>query len=235
MDFVKFSPRLHRATSRAVFIVLIGVLAPIAGFAQEQATDTVRPTTEAAAEARLERFAASIADLSADFEQLTFDEDGEIAEDPQFGRFQMLRPNRFIWRVDVPDEIELVADGERLYYYDVGLEQVEIGPLDQLDNSPAMLLSGEGTIGDDYRLAEVATDDGLHWIELTPLDPVGSDFGAARIGFDDEDIPVAFEFVDGIGYTTRVDLHNVEANTGLTPERFEFEPPDGVRVVGGDD
>lgn len=231
MDFVKFSHRLRRATSRAVSIVLVGLPVPIASLAQTVADDeTLSP-----AETRLEHFAATIADLRADFEQFSYDDLGEIVEDPQFGRFEMLRPNRFLWRTDVPDEILLVSDGERLYNYDVAIEQVTIESLEGLENTPAMLLSGEGTVGDDFRLAEVESGDGLDWIELTPVDPVGSEFAAARIAFDADGIPVAFEIVDGIGYTTRVDLRNVEANTGLAPEDFAFDPPAGVRVVGGDD
>jgi outer membrane lipoprotein carrier protein len=227
MDFVKYSHRRRRAITSLVFSS--SLLA--AAFAWPQpAVDAV---DAASASALLDEFVHEVQDLSARFEQRLFDADGELIEDPATGRFTLLRPDRFLWHYDTPYEQIIVADGESLWMYDVEFEQVTKAPLSDLATSPAMLLSGATTIRENYRVSELAPENGMRWVELLPIDPGNSDFISARIGFADG-VPVVLELVDGLDQLTSVGLEDIEVNSGLTPDDFVFVPPAGVTVVGAD-
>jgi outer membrane lipoprotein carrier protein len=244
-DFVKYSPHRRRATSRnglvywAVFWVSLSVSA------QDDSRDVQGTGTGAGAGAGageaiskseatvLERFVAEVSDLTAGFEQSRFDADGELIEEVAPGRFSLLRPDRFRWHQEAPFEQLFVADGEYLWYYDVDFEQVTREPLDNIAGTPALLLIGEGEVGESFEVSELAAVDGLDWIELTPLDAATSDFVSAKIGFDN-DVPVVIEFIDTLGDLTRVDFFEIEVNAGLDAAQFQYEPPDGVDLIIND-
>jgi outer membrane lipoprotein carrier protein len=230
MDLVKCSLRLRRATDAALILASVCLCLVSPSWAQEAAPSQA----SAAARAQLDRFAERVRDLTADFEQAQFDDNGELLDEPALGQFLLLRPDRFLWRQDSPIERIFLSDGEFLWDYDVELEQATRAPLSTLETSPAMLLSGEGELGDDYRVEALSTDDGYDWIELTPADSATSDFVSAKIAFAD-DVPVALELVDGLGDRTHIDFLNVEVNPGLKASEFEFDAPRGVQIVVTDD
>ena len=226
MDSVKFLRRLRRPIISLV--VSQGLL--VAGLAWSQAEQ------DEGAIALLDAFVAEVHDLSAGFEQHRFDETGEPVEEPSTGRFDLLRGDCscFRWHYDAPDEYIVVADGDWIWRYDVLLEQVDQGPATDLPASSAILLNGAGALRDNYAIAELPPAGGTRWLELTPLDPSASGFVTARLGFTD-DVPVVIELVDGLNELTRLVFEDIEVNTGLGADVFEFEPPPGVTVLGPDD
>ena len=228
MEFGKYWHRLRRATTNGL-ILCLGGLVPVASvWSQAETGDELEPQ----AVEFLERFIADVADLTANFEQNVFDADDELIESSA-GQFLLLRPDRFAWYYDTPYELIVVADGESLWMYDVELEQVTRAPLSDLASSPAMLLSGEGSVSEGFRVRDAASDDGRRWIELLPVDD-DSEFASARIAFSDG-VPGALELVDGLSQLTRIEFADVDVNSGLRRRDFEFDPPDGVHVVGEDD
>ena len=184
------------------------------------------------ARALLERFVAEVADLSARFEESIFDVDGRL-EETSSGQFLLLRPGRFVWHYDSPEEYLVVADGQWLWSYDVEFEQATRQPLSDIASSPAMLLSSEGSLGDEFDVSDYATDDGRRWIELTPR-AANADFASARIAFNDG-VPDLLELTDGLARLTRIEFAAIDVNSGLDAAAFEFEPPPGVSVGGLDD
>ena len=59
----------------------------------------------------------------------------------------MKRPNRFRWTYAAPSELVIVADGEKLWIYDVELKEVTVTPFDDtVGASPAVLLSGDRNV-----------------------------------------------------------------------------------------
>jgi outer membrane lipoprotein carrier protein len=229
MDSVKYWPRLRRATN-SVFLPLF-TTALTAGAAWPQTDSEDAP--EVAAQTLLEQFVAEVDDLSARFEQSVYDADGELTGESSAGTFALLRPDRFRWDYATPFEYQVVADGEYLWEYDVDLEQATRAPLSELATSPAMLLSGEGTVGDNYDVRDMPSADGERWIELVPIEGE-SDFMSIEIAFRDG-LPRALELVDGLGQTTRIAFEDIRINSGLEAKAFEFDPPRGVNVVGADD
>ncbi|HTE41066.1 MAG TPA: outer membrane lipoprotein chaperone LolA, partial [Steroidobacteraceae bacterium] len=97
---------------------------------------TVQPTN------KLDEFLQSLQTLQADFRQLLRDGQGRLIEESQ-GTLAIQRPDRFRWDYREPHEQVIVADGKKLWLYDVDLEQVTVRPMEQsLAGTPASLLSG---------------------------------------------------------------------------------------------
>ena len=169
--------------------------------------------------------------MTAEFRQELWTADQRLLETAT-GTLSLKRPNRFLWSYAEPIEQLVVADGMQLWIYDVELAQATVAPLDEsAASSPAMLLSGDRTVGEGFDVVRNVTLDGLEWIELTPkLD--GTDFASVSIGFKDQ-VPQRLDFVDGLNQVTRIELSNVVVNPDLPDAAFDFEPPAGVDVIGG--
>jgi chaperone LolA len=148
------------------------------------------------------------------------------------GTLALKRPNRFRWVYEAPAELTLVADGERLWIYDVELAQVTVAPFDDtVGASPAMLLSGDSAVREQFDVVQAYELDGLAWIKLEPVG--SSDFSSVSIGFSGKE-PRRLELVDGRGEITRIELARVQVNPDLGDDVFELDVPDGVHVSGGE-
>jgi len=228
MDFVKYSLRLRRAIIKPSIVFLGSLLLSASGWAQPAAS----VAESISAVEVVERFASEVDDLAASFQQNVFDANGELLERSS-GQFLLLRPNRFAWYYETPDEIEIIADGESLWMYDVELEQITVAPLSDLAASPAMVLSGAGTVSENFVVRDIGTFDGKRWIELLPIEEDG-EFESVKIAFLDG-VPSVLELVDGISQVTQIEFGDVDVNSGLKERDFEFDPPDDVDIIGGDD
>jgi chaperone LolA len=181
--------------------------------------------------AKLEAFLEGVQSLTADFEQELWTADGELLQ-TDTGSLSLKRPNRFRWSYEDPTELTIVADGARLWIYDVELAQVTVTPFDDnMGASPAMLLSGDRAVREDYEIVDSYALDGLEWIKLEPKR--SSDFSAVSIGFNGTE-PRRLELVDGLGQVTRIELDNLALNPEISDEVFELAVPAGVDVVGGE-
>ena len=95
--------------------------------------------------------------------------------------------------------------------YDVDLAQVTVSPLDDtVGKSPAMLLSGDRDVRDEFDVVETFMRDGLEWVKLVPKTGA-ADFRSVTIGFDGA-APRRLELVDGLNQVTRIALANVVVN-----------------------
>ena len=178
---------------------------------------------------RLDAFLAGVQSLTADFKQELWTADQEPLQ-TDLGSLSLKRPNRFRWNYEDPTELTIVADGARLWIYDVELAQVTVTPFDDtVATSPAMLLSGDRAVREDYEVVDSYTVDGLDWIKLEPKR--SSDFSAVSIGFSGAE-PRRLELVDGLGQVTRIELVNLVLNPEISDDVFELDVPPGVDVVG---
>jgi chaperone LolA len=180
---------------------------------------------------RLEAFLEEVGSLTARFEQQLWTEDEELLQ-TDTGSLSLKRPNRFRWMYDAPAELVIVADGAKLWIYDKELAEVTVTPFDDsVGASPAVLLSGDRNVRDDFDVVQSYALDGLDWIELEPKTP--SDFSSISIGFSGTE-PRRIELVDGLGQITRVVLDNVVVNPAIADDAFHFDVPPGVDVSGND-
>jgi outer membrane lipoprotein carrier protein len=182
--------------------------------------------------ARLDAFVADVNTLRAEFRQELWSADHRLLQ-TDTGTLAIRRPNRFRWAYAEPTQLTVVADGEKLWIYDVELAQVTVAPLDStVTSSPAMLLSGDRGVAEDFDVARSYELEGLDWIKLVPRTP-GSDFSSVLIGFRDA-LPEKLELTDGLNQVTLIDLSNLVVNPAIDDATFEFTPPNGVDVIGGE-
>ncbi len=176
------------------------------------------------------RYFQDLQSLRADFVQRVFDEHAQIIQTSS-GQMLMQKPGKFRWDYQTPAEQIIVADGERLWAYDVGLEQVTVRKLDTaLSSTPLALLSGTAPLDETFTIGPVRQRDGLDWYELTPRQPQ-PEFRLLRVVFKGDRL-VSLELEDGFGQRTRLDFQKLERNPVLDPALLKFTPPPGVDVVG---
>jgi len=182
--------------------------------------------------ATLEAFLDGVQSLTADFKQELWTADQKLLQ-TETGSLSLKRPNRFRWTYVDPTELVVAADGTRLWIYDIELAQITVAPFDDtIGASPAMLLSGDRNVREEFEVVETTTADGLNWVKLAPL-AGGSDFGSVLIGFSGT-APRRLELVDGLGQVTRIELDNLDVNPELADQLFELDVPAGVDVIGGE-
>lgn len=178
----------------------------------------------------LHRFFSEVNSFSARFSQVLLDERLSPIQESS-GTLWIERPNKFRWDYEKPYEQRIVADGERLWVYDVGLQQVSVRPLSGgLGDTPAMLLAGRGRLEDNFIIKPLSAQKDIEWIQLSPRRK-DSGYEDIRIGFAQGKLRV-LEMVDGFGQVTRVTFQSSRENPRIEPNRFSFTPPEGVDVVG---
>ena len=178
----------------------------------------------------LRQFFREVNSFSARFKQVVLDESLKPVQESS-GTLWIERPNKFRWDYDKPYKQQIVADGKRLWVYDVGLQQATVRDLSGgLNDTPAMLLAGKGRLEDKFTIQPLEAPGNLTWVQLKPRHK-DSGFDDIRIGFAQGKLRV-IEMVDGFGHTTRVTLDSPRENARIESDRFNFKPPEGVDVVG---
>jgi outer membrane lipoprotein carrier protein len=178
----------------------------------------------------LRRFFSEVNSFSARFNQVVLDERLSPIQESS-GTLWIERPNKFRWDYEKPYKQRIVADGKRLWVYDVGLQQVSVRPLSGgLGDTPAMLLAGRGRLEDNFTIKPLSAQNDIEWVQLSPRRK-DSGYEDIRIGFAQGKLRV-LEMVDGFGQVTRVTFQSSRENPRIEPDRFSFTPPVGVDVVG---
>lgn len=177
---------------------------------------------------QLKTFLASSKSLSADFKQVVIDEQGKPVK-TSFGVFYLQRPGKFRWDYQKPFTQQIVADKGKVWFYDQDLEQVTIKKLDaSLGSTPALLLSGEVSLEDNFIIEGQGKDGDMQWIKLSPKS-TESTFKYILIGMNRNEIG-GMELNDNFGQLTRIYFSNVLMNPPLKQTLFQFEVPKGADV-----
>lgn len=183
---------------------------------------------EAPPVAQLEAFLKASTTLEAEFKQVVFDEQGHPSQ-TSYGVFYLNRPGKFHWQYQRPFTQTIIANGGKVWFYDTDLEQVTIKKLDKsLGSTPALLLSGEISLRDNFTLKQQGVDEGLQWVKLLPKSPESS-FKYIMIGLNKGTLG-GMELSDNFGQLTRIYFSAVKINTKLATELFKFVAPEGVDV-----
>ena len=187
------------------------------------------PEVDAAAALRVTRYLAELSSLRAEFHQFVADARGRVIERAE-GTMTIARPGRFRWDYRSPEQL-IVCDGETVWLYDIGLDQVTVKAAgDALAGTPAMLLADQGSVEQEFSITDAGRDDGLAWSLLTPR-RTDTDFREVRLGFDGRELRRMTLF-DRLGQTTELEFTRIEHNPALDDTLFSFDPPPGVDVVG---
>jgi outer membrane lipoprotein carrier protein len=140
------------------------------------------------------------------------------------------RPGRFRWDYDPPAEQSIIADGERMWVYDIDLEQVTVRKLtDALGTSPAGVLSSGGNPKHNYRVQDLGQQGKIGWVSLHSKEEAAS-FSEIQLGFDRGTLRL-IQLLDDLGQITRIVLSDVKENIAIGAEWFAFEIPKGVDII----
>ncbi len=178
----------------------------------------------------LEYFLDDLHTLYAQFEQVIYDDNGELLEKSQ-GLMYVQRPNRFRWVYQQPYDQLIVADGKKVWIYDNDLEQVTVKNLDNaLGKTPAFLLSRQKALEEDFFINDLPSyRRGVTRLELIPKD-AQAQFDSMRLNLQGKTL-LNLELVDNLGQTTNILFHKVKRNHKLNYKLFIFTPPAGVDII----
>jgi outer membrane lipoprotein carrier protein len=177
---------------------------------------------------QLKNFLSTSKSFSADFKQVLINELGNPVQ-TSYGVFYLQRPGKFRWNYAKPFQQEIVSTSGKVWFYDVDLEQVTIKKLDEsVGSTPALLLSGQVSLEDNFTMEEQGTEGDMQWIKLLPKKQEGS-FKYVTIGLEKGKL-AGMELMDNFGQLTRIYFSKILLNPPLKSTLFDFTPPKGVDI-----
>ena len=179
----------------------------------------------------LERFLSQSKTMSADFVQTLRADDNEVLQESK-GHFYLHRPGKFRWNYTTPYQQEIVSDGERVWIFDVDLQQVTVqNKSASLNNTPMALMEGKLKLREAYIVSELDHRDGIYRLKLSSKSK-DVDFSELIVGVNKQGLQF-MQLRDQFEQTTDIVFLKLELNKTLDSELFEFTPPEGVDVYGG--
>lgn len=177
---------------------------------------------------QLKAFLASTKSLTADFKQVLIDEAGNPVQS-SYGVFYLQRPGKFRWDYNKPFQQQIVSSAGKVWFYDADLEQVTIKKMDEsIGSTPALLLSGDVSLDENFTMMQQGEDEGLQWVKLLPKNEE-SGFKYVLIGLNNGSLG-GMELSDNFGQLTRIYFSNVRLNSAINPGLFQFTAPKGADV-----
>jgi outer membrane lipoprotein carrier protein len=184
----------------------------------------------ASAQSEVEKYLSGLATWSADFTQTIDDGHGQVLRSAA-GKLYLQKPGKFRWDYSQPSEQLILADGKQIWFYDKDLQQANVRSMDaSLANTPAVLLSGGGSLSSQFDVTALPPSDGLEWYQLIPKH-ADTDFQLVRIGFRKGELASMF-LADKLNQVTQLTFSNPKRNAKFAPDLFSFVPPPGVDVIG---
>lgn len=182
------------------------------------------------AKQRLHDFFSGVSSVRADFKQQVLGNDKKTLQETS-GKMLLLRPGKFRWDYKKPYEQKIISNGKKVWLYDIDLEQVTVKTVDKvLGSTPALLLSSNTPVEQNFTVIELGEEQNLQWIELLPIDKE-TGFEKIVLAFDAKNL-VSMELHDSFGQLTRLLFSNIERNPVIDPAKFDFIPPKNVDVIG---
>jgi outer membrane lipoprotein carrier protein len=187
----------------------------------------------ATATSDVDKYLAGLATWSADFTQTIDDGHGKVMRSAA-GKLYLQKPGRFRWDYVEPSEQLILADGKKIWFYDKDLQQANVRDMDaNLASTPAVLLSGGGSVGSQFDVTALPPKEGMEWYQLIPK-RADTDFQLVRIGFTKGELTSMF-LADKLNQVTQLTFSHSQRNAKFAPGLFTFTPPAGVDVIGRGD
>jgi outer membrane lipoprotein carrier protein len=230
---IRAGGRLARMATFAVMVASMGLIVGFGRGAAEvlaQASATAQPTELKSLLARLQRHYQQTDSFSASFKETV----ARVGAPPQerTGTVYFSKPGRVRFEFGDPQPETIVSDGDFLYDYDPGLNQVMETPLKSAIKTQAIaaFLLGAGNVNRDFKASQPASpvDDGLTHVVLTPKRG-GDDI---ELGLEPHTLNIAsLRLADALGNVTKITFSDIDINVAIEPSRFEFKTPAGADVV----
>lgn len=172
----------------------------------------------------------NISSMRADFHQVVTDKQGNVLQTSD-GKMQLQRPGLFRWDYNAPNKQQIVGDGQKIWLYDIDLNQVTVRDMAKaVGGTPAALLAGNNDVEKYFKLKDTSRKGDLEWVLATSKDKEG-EFDRVFFGFNGDEL-AEMELHDNFGNRTNIIFSHFERNPKLTTASFLFKPPQGADVVG---
>jgi len=182
-------------------------------------------------EVYLEDFLAETKTIEANFQQTLRTQEGEVLQQTS-GQFYLSRPGKFRWNYQSPYQQIIVSDGERVWIYDVELQQVTVQKKSAgLPATPMALLEDSSKLHENFNVTPLDEKNGVYRLKLQSK-AKESDFGEIVVGLAADGLRF-MQLHDQFDQVTDIVFSDVETNKKLAQEIFEFTPPEGADVFGG--
>ncbi|MBA2651359.1 MAG: outer membrane lipoprotein chaperone LolA [Tatlockia sp.] len=166
--------------------------------------------------------------LTADFKQVVKSKQKEISNSS--GTMALERPGKFRWQTKEPMEQLIVADGKKLWVFDVDLEQVTVKKQDEgMGGTAALFLSNfDNTVTRDFEVT--VENSGVNQSYDLQAKSDKANFQRLKLNFS-SNVLTGIEMFDQLGQHTVVNLMKVKTNPKVAAPLFQFKPPKGADVV----
>lgn len=146
------------------------------------------------------------------------------------GTMALQRPGRFRWKTLDPMQQLIVADGQKMWVYDIELEQVTVKKQEKgLGGTAALFLSGyDNEVSKDFDVKE--QNEGKKAVFDLKAKASKENFQRIKLIFNQDQL-TGLELYDQLGQITYVALSQIKNNGQLPSKLFQFTPPKGVDVV----
>lgn len=170
----------------------------------------------------------AISTMTANFSQTVKAKKKAVARSS--GTMALQRPGRFRWKTTEPLEQLIVADGQKMWIYDVDLEQVSVKKQQKgLGGTAALFLSGyDNQVTNDFEVSQ--KEEGKLTVFDLKAKAHKENFQRIKLLFTKEQL-TGLELYDQLGQVTFVTLSQIKTNNQLASKLFQFNPPKGVDVV----
>jgi outer membrane lipoprotein carrier protein len=166
--------------------------------------------------------------MQANFKQVVKTKKKIIAQSS--GTMALQRPGRFRWETKSPMAQLIVADGKKMWIYDVDLEQVTVKKQDKgIGGTAALFLSGyDDTVSRNFDVTNTSEGKSQHFYLKSKSKK--DSFQQVEMVFDGNNLQ-SLKLFDQLGQVTDVKLSAIKNNVELNSQLFSFKPPKGVDVV----
>ena len=139
----------------------------------------------------------------------------------QHGDFYLSRPNRMRMVYEKPAEIEFIADGYYLIYYDKGFDQVSYLEINQ--TPAAILLKPDFSFDEsEFLVTDIRTE--LDEYHITAVKNGEEELGALTLIVEGDPLALKqWELVDAKGIKSTVGLYEIEKNIPIDSSLFVFK------------
>ena len=202
---------------------------------EEPVINTQTIATESSDISQLKSYFTSTQNIKADFIQTIESPKGkEISQ----GKMKIMKPNKFYWDYQSPNKQKIISNGDKVWQYDIDLEQVSIRKRDELIGGAAMdILSGNNPENsfNISRSAKEFVPNILRTVaadEFYRLNPKNSaeNYDQVWLAFKGKNL-LAIAVENSSNQFSLLSFSNLLRNSAMSAKEFEFSPPKGVDVA----
>lgn len=170
----------------------------------------------------------AIRSMSASFHEVVRTKSKIISKSS--GTMALSRPGKFRWDTQQPVAQSVIADGKKLWIYDVDLEQVTVKSQQKgVGGTPGLFLSGyNDRLTHDFSVTLKQTANKQRFTLIAKTHQ--GNFNRVDLTFSG-DMLTDIDFFDALSQRTAVHLTKIKMNAPLSTSLFAFKLPKGIDII----